>query len=236
MPLPINLTTPTYEVKLPLSNKKVKYRPYLVKEEKLLMMALESGDQKMIMKTVQDIIDECTFNEIKAKNLPTAELELLFLKLRSKSVGETSTVGYACKNCETVNELSINLESIELDVGEMKQNKIMLTDTVGVLLKYPTADEVTAVLGSGDNDITNTFKIISSCIQTIFDKDNMYQTAELEQEEVNEFIESLSSKQFEKIRDFFQSLPKLSKVVHFDCSKCGTHNEVKVEGLQNFFG
>lgn len=236
MPLPINLTTPTYEVKLPLSNKKVKYRPYLVKEEKLLMMAMESGDQKMIMKAVQDIIDECTFNEVKAKTLPTAELELLFLKLRAKSVGETSTVGYACTECGTSNEMNINLEAIELDKSNIKENKIMLTDTVGVVLKYPTTEDVTKVIDNGEGDITNTFKIIGSCIETIFDKENMYQAEDLTQEDLNQFIESLSSRQFEKIKDFFQGLPKLSKQVEFDCHKCGTHNTLKLEGLQNFFG
>jgi DNA-directed RNA polymerase subunit M/transcription elongation factor TFIIS len=235
MPLPINLTTPTYEVKLPLSKKKVKYRPYLVKEEKLLMMAMESGDQKMIMKTVQDIIDECTFNEVKAKNLPTAELELLFLKLRAKSVGETSNIGYACTNCGTTNEISVNLEAIELDASNAVDPKIMLTDSVGVILKYPTAEDVTKVVASGESEITNTFKVIGSCIETIFDKENMYQAEDLSQEEIDEFVESLSSRQFEKIKEFFQGIPKLSKVIHFDCTKCGTHNELKLEGLQNFF-
>ena len=129
MSLPIILNTPTYEVELPLSKKSVKYRPYLVKEEKLLMMAMESQDQKMIMKTVQDIIQACTFEEVDAKSLPTAELELMFLKLRSKSVGETTNIGYECKSCGTKNELTINLEQVDLKQDQVVDNKIMLTDS-----------------------------------------------------------------------------------------------------------
>jgi phage FluMu protein Com len=237
MSLPIILNTPTYEVELPLSKKTVKYRPYLVKEEKLLMMALESQDQKMIMKTIQDIIDACTFGEIESKTLPTPELELLFLKLRSKSVGETSKIGYACGSCKTLNEVEINLEEIAIDLKEKPtDSKLMLTDTVGVKLKYPTAEEVTKVLNNKDSDIKNTFNIITSCIELIFDAENTYEAKNIERKDIDAFIESLSSKQFEKIREFFESIPKLSKTISFDCTKCKTHNETAVEGLQNFFG
>ena len=140
--LPIVLNTAKYEVELPISKKTVEYRPYLVKEEKQLMLAIESQDPAMIMKTVQDIIDACTFGEIKSKNLPTAELELLFLKLRSKSVGETSRIGYKCTHCEHSNELVVNLEDVQIDIGETKPNKVMITDKIGIKLKYPTAAEI----------------------------------------------------------------------------------------------
>ena len=235
--LPIVLNTAKYEVELPISKKKVEYRPYLVKEEKQLMVAIESQDPSMIMKTVQDIIEACTFGEVKAKNLPTAELELLFLKLRSKSVGETSKIGYKCTHCGQSNELVVNLEEVTIDSGEVKPNKIMITDTVGVKLKYPTTDEVTRIMNSGDKtDVKNIFLLITSCIESIFDEENVYDTRNLEKKDIEEFVESLNSKQFEKIKEFFEAIPKLRKDVSFDCEKCGTHNELVLEGLQNFFG
>lgn len=235
MSLPIILNTPTYEVDLPLSKQTVKYRPYLVKEEKLLMMAMESQDQKMIMKTVQDIIEACTFGEVKAKLLPTAELELMFLKLRSKSVGETSHVGYECKACGAKNELSINLEDVELKQDKVVDSKIMLTDTVGVIMKFPTSDDVAKVLNSKDGEVKNTFAIINSCIDAIFDDNGVYETANLDRKEVEAFVESLNSLQFQKIQRFFEGIPRLSHDASFDCEKCGEHNNLVIEGLQGFF-
>jgi DNA-directed RNA polymerase subunit M/transcription elongation factor TFIIS len=236
--LPIVLNTTKYEVELPISKKKVEYRPYLVKEEKQLMLAMESQDPGMIMKTVQDIIEACTFDKIKAKNLPTAELELLFLKLRSKSVGETSKIGYKCTNCGTTNDISVNLEEVGIDMGDKKiNNKVMITDKVGVVLKYPTTEEVTRIMNAGDKtDVKNIFALVTSCIEMIFDEDNTYDTKNLPKQEIETFVESLNSKQFEKIKEFFESIPKLRKDVSFDCEKCGTHNPLVLEGLQNFFG
>jgi DNA-directed RNA polymerase subunit M/transcription elongation factor TFIIS len=235
--LPIVLNSSKYEVELPLSKKKVEYRPYLVKEEKQLMLAMESQDPVTIMKTVQDIIEACTFGEVKAKTLPTAELELLFLKLRSKSVGETSKIGYKCTNCGQTNELEVNLEEVTIDLGDKKiSNKVMVTDKVGVILKYPTSDDITRIMGNGDKtDVKNIFALIVSCIETIFDEENTYDARNIEKKDMEAFIDSLNSKQFERIKDFFESIPKLRKDVSFDCDKCGTHNDLVLEGLQNFF-
>ena len=235
MSLPIILNTPTYEVDLPLSKQTVKYRPYLVKEEKLLMMAMESQDQKMIMKTVQDIIEACTFGEVNAKKLPTAELELLFLKLRTKSVGETTNVGYECKACGTKNEININLEAVTLKQDKVVDSKIMLTDTVGVIMKFPTSDDVAKVLNSKDGEVKTTFAIINSCIEAIFDDNGVYDTTNLEKKEVEAFVESLNSQQFQKIQRFFEGIPRLSHDASFDCEKCGAHNDLIIEGLQAFF-
>ena len=242
MALPIILNAPTYDVELPLSKKTVSYRPYLVKEEKILMMALESQDQQQIMKTVQDIINACTFGKIKAKDLPTAELELLFLKLRAKSVGETSEVSYECKECKTPNPVTINLTEVEIFIPKKAVSpKVMLTDTVGVILKYPTADDVTKSLGGnkkneGVTDVSRTFAIINSCVEAIFDGENTHEAASLEKKDVDDFIDSLSTHQFKKIQDFFESIPKLSQEVSFTCSKCSTKNDIVLEGLQSFFG
>lgn len=235
MALPI-LNTPTFEVELPLSKKTVTYRPFLVKEEKVLLMALESQDQKQIMRAMHDIVDACTFNTIKAKELPVAELEYIFLKLRSKSVGENSHVGIACTQCNEKNEFDINLESIVLDVNDLPQTKIMLTDTVGIIMKFPNSDDVLKNIDAKKSDVENTYSVIVACLDKIFDIENVYDVSTQTKKEVQDFIDSLNKNQFEKIKAFFSGLPKLKHEADFKCTKCGHENHVELEGLENFFG
>lgn len=236
MSLPIIINSAKFEVELPLSKKVVEYRPYLVKEEKILMMAMESRDEKQILKATQDIIEACTFNKVDARKLPTAELELLFLKLRSKSVGETTRVGYKCKSCAVEHEIVVNLDEIEIDTSTVSNPKVMITDEVGVMLKYPTTADINRIIGQkSDSEVTATFSIIVSCIDAIFDAENVYEASTLDRKDIDQFVESLSSQQFEKIKNFFEGIPKLKKDVSFDCTACGTHNDVILEGLQNFF-
>lgn len=235
MALPI-LNTPSFEVDLPLSNKTVKYRPFLVKEEKVLLMALESQDQKQIMRAMHEIVDACTFNAIKAKELPVAELEYIFLKLRSKSVGETSHVGVACNQCGEKNEFDINLESIALDTSALPETKIMLTDTVGIIMKFPNSDDVLRNIDIKKSDVENTYSVIAACLDKIFDTENVHDVATQSKKEVQDFIDSLNKIQFEKIKTFFSSLPKLKHETDFACTKCGHENHIELEGLENFFG
>ena len=235
MALPI-LNTPTFEVELPLSKKTVKYRPFLVKEEKVLLMALESQDQKQIMRAMHDIIDTCTFGELKAKELPVAELELLFLKIRSKSVGEKAHIGLSCKACDTKNELDISLEDIKLNLDELPNTKIMITDSVGVIMKFPASDDVLRNIDSKKSDVENTYNVIGACMDKIFDADNVYDVTTQSKKDVQDFIESLNQQQFEKIKTFFNKLPKLSHTENFKCEKCGFDNSVVLEGLESFFG
>lgn len=200
-------------------------------------MALESQDEKQILKATQDIIEACTFNKIRAKDLPTAELELLFLKLRAKSVGENATVGYACGECSAENELAINLDSVQIDTSRVVDPKIMITEDVGVMLKYPTAAEVNKIISTKEkSDIAATFGIIASCVEAIFDSENVYAAENLDRKDVDQFLESLNSQQFEKIKQFFDGIPKLRQNVTFKCTSCGHDNEIVLEGLQNFFG
>jgi hypothetical protein len=235
MALPI-LNTPTYEVELPLSKKTISYRPFLVKEEKVLLMALESQDQKQIMRAMHDIVSTCTFGKIDGKDLPVAELEYLFLKLRSKAVGEKSHIGLKCTDCQTNNELDIDLESIEIDISALPETKIMLTDQIGVMMKYPSSDLVMRSIDPKKTDTENTYAIIIACIDKIFDTENVYDVATQTKQELTDFIESLNKNQFEKIKDFFSGLPKLKKDISFKCTSCGKDNHVYLEGLESFFG
>ena len=237
MALPIVLNSAKYEVELPISKTTVEYRPYLVKEEKILMMAMESGDPKGILIAVQDIIEACTNGAVKAKTLPTTELEFLFLKLRAKSVGERVTIGYECSSCETQNDIEINLDEVEISGGEdiQKTTKIMLTDKVGMTMRYPTANDMNRVVASKGSELENTFVLIQACIDSIFDENGIYHAKDLEKDDINKFVDSLSSVQFGKIRSFFEKMPKLRKDISFTCTKCGTKNDLVLEGLQSFF-
>jgi hypothetical protein len=235
MALPI-LNAPRFELELPLSKKRVSYRPFLVKEEKVLLMALESQDQKQIMRAMHDIIEACTYDDIKAKDLPVAELELLFLKIRSKSVGENTHVGLSCSECNTKNEIDINLEEIKLDVTNLPTTKIMITDTVGVIMKFPTSDDVMRNIDINKSDIENTYSVIIACLDKIFDTENVYDVETQSKKELQEFVESLSQKQFEKIKEFFANLPKLKHDIDFSCEKCKHDNHLVLEGLESFFG
>lgn len=234
MALPI-LNTPRFELDLPISKKTISYRPFLVKEEKVLLMALESQDQKQIMKAMHDIVDSCTYGEVKAKQLPVGELEWIFLKLRSKSVGETSHVGIKCTSCGETHETDINLEDIVLDAANIVSNKIMLTDTVGVMMKYPSSDDVLKNIDSKKSDVENSYAVIAACLDKIFDTENVYDVATQTKQEVQDFIDSLNKKQFEKIKDFFDKLPKLKHELGFKCEKCGAQNDVVLEGMESFF-
>lgn len=234
MALPI-LNTPKYYVELPLSKKTVEYRPFLVKEEKILLMALESQDQKQIMNAMRDIIDACTFGKIESRDLPVAELEFLFLKLRSKSVGENSHIGLACKSCSGKNEVDVNLEEIKLTVPGDITTKIMLTDTVGLIMKFPTSDDVLRSIDSNKSDVENTYAVIIASIDKIFDTENVHDAATQSKQELQDFIESLNKQQFEKIKVFFNNLPKLKHELDYQCTKCGSINHVVLEGLESFF-
>jgi len=234
MALPI-LNTPRFEVDLPISKKTVTYRPFLVKEEKVLLMALESGDQKQILKAMHDVIEACTNSEVKAKELPVAELEYLFLKLRAKSVGETSHIGLKCNSCGTLNELDVDLNTIEIDNSKVPEKKIMLTDTVGVLMKFPSSDDVIRNIDTKKSDVENSYSVIIACLDKIFDTENVYDVATQTKQEVTDFIESLNKSQFEKIKKFFEAMPKLKKDLHFNCEKCNTKNDVVLEGVESFF-
>lgn len=234
MALPI-LNTPSFELTLPITKKTVKYRPFLVKEEKVLLMALESQDQKQIIRAMHDIVESCTFGELKAKDLPIAELEYIFLKLRSKAVGETSHVGISCSSCGEKNEVDISLEEVEIDVKGVADSKIMLTDNIGVIMKYPNSTDVMRSVDSKKSETENTYAVVAACLDKIFDAENVYEVANQTKEEVQAFIESLNKQQFDKIKDFFQNLPRLKHGVDFNCTKCNHSNHIEIEGLENFF-
>lgn len=241
MALP-KLEVPTYELELPVSKKNIKYRPYLVKEQKALMMALESSDAKTIQHNVREILNVCTLSkDVDIDDLPIIDIEYYFVQLRAKSVGEISESKYRCNNeveekiCGNVMEAKINLTEIEPVQEEYVDPEIQLTESISVKMKYPPFRLVKDSIEL--DDITEvTFNMIANCIDHIYDGEQFYYSKEVSTEELVEFIEQLNQEQFEKLERFFNSVPKLSKRIDMKCSKCGFEHHLNVEGLESFFG
>lgn len=233
MALPI-IETPKYELTIPSTGKKLEYRPYLVKEEKILMMAMESKDSKQILRALADVVESCAFGKIKAKDLTSFDLEYIFLQLRSQSVGSQTDFLYPCSECGEKNEMNINLEDVKVQGVEKKKKTIALTDSVGVTLRYLSIKDMESLIGEKE-DADTTMKLIAKCIDSVYDAEKIYPAFESTEEELVAFIESLSSSQFEKIKEFIESMPKLSHTEHFKCTKCGSDNTAVLQGLQSFF-
>jgi hypothetical protein len=241
MALP-KLDVPTYEIELPISKKTIKYRPFLVKEQKNLLMALESNESSTIQQNVRDILNNCTLTEgINIDKLPIIDVEYYFINLRSKSVGEIVETRYRCNNeveekvCGNIMEASVNLQNIQPYREEEVSPEIQLTDKIMIKMKYPEFGIIKDSLNM--EDITEvTFNLISESIEHIYDGDQFYYAHEAEPGEMLEFVEGLNQAQFEKVEHFFNNLPKLKETVEMTCSKCGFYHKIDVEGLENFFG
>jgi hypothetical protein len=241
MSLP-KLEVPTYQLELPLSKQTIKFRPYLIKEQKALMMALESSDAKTIQHNVREILNVCTLSkDVDIDELPIVDIEYYFLNLRAKSVGEISETKYRCNNevdekvCGNLMEAKVDLTQIKPVQTEYVDPEIQLTDKITVKMKYPPFK---LIKDSVDlNDITEvTFNMIAQSIESIYDGEQFHYAKEETTEDLVGFIEQLNQEQFEKLENFFNSIPKLTKKIEMKCSKCGFEHHLDVEGLESFFG
>jgi len=231
MALP-TLEVPTYELTLPSTGKKITYRPFLVKEHKILLTLSEASDDET-SRIVTDLVDVCTFNKINAKELPHFDIEYIFMFLRARSISEVVDVVITCVNCEKQYDNSFNIENISIEKAEEHTNKIMLNETVGIEMKYPKFDQVVKVFDNNDTD--DIFKLVMKSIKGIFEGDNYWDAKEQTEEDIETFLNSLTKEQFEKIETFFQSAPKIVQVIESDCPHCQHHNTSRIQGLQNFF-
>jgi len=236
MALP-KLDTPKYEMTIPSSGKKAVYRPYLVKEEKVLMLAMESNDQKQMIRALKDVIKSCTEDTVDVESLALFDIEYIILQLRGKSVGETTEIGLNCKSCDTKNDVSVNLENITVNVPDKSKRKIQLTDNVGIMMKYPSVNSVVESDFNEENmTIDKIFDVIINCIDSIYSDNEIFDAKEQTKSELKDFLESLNSEQFSKIKKFIEAIPTASLPVEFTCKNCGEHNEIDIKGLANFFG
>jgi hypothetical protein len=236
MALPV-LTTPTYELEIPSTDEKIKYRPFLVKEEKILLIAMESGANTEIIQAVKTIVSECTFNKLDLGNLPMFDVEYVFLQIRAKSVGEVSELKLLCQDDKkTYANAKVNLTEVEVEEVEGHTNKIELTDEMGIIMTYPTID---SFVNTGITDInsSNMLDVISSCILQIYDKkgEEVHFAKDQTAKELIDFIEQLNTKQFRELQKFFDTMPKLTHTVTIENPKTKVKNKVVLNGLNDFF-
>tara|TARA_Y100001937_G_scaffold127734_1_gene200916 strand:+ start:1176 stop:1892 length:717 start_codon:yes stop_codon:yes gene_type:complete len=238
MPLP-KISTPTYELVLPSSNKKIKYRPFLVKEEKILIIALESQDQKQIANAVKNIIASCILSRgIKVEKLSTFDIEYLFLNVRGKSVGEDIEVMVTCPDDgKTQVPMSINIDSIKVKTSDEHNRDIKLDDKFTLRMRYPSLSEfIKSNFTAEDLKVDDTFDLIASCVDQVYSEEESWTQEDCTKKELSEFIEQLNSAQFKEIEKFFDTMPKLSHTVKVLNPNTKVESEIVLEGLQNFFG
>ena len=241
MALP-KLDVPSYEIDLPVSKKKLKYRPFLVKEQRNLLMALESQDSNSTQQAVRDILINCTLSDdVDIDKLPIIDIEYYFINLRAKSVGEIVESRYRCNNivddkeCGNIMEKNIDLTQIKVQVAEDIKPEIQLTPQISIKMKYPEFGVVKDSLKFEDiNEVT--FNMIAESIEHIYDGEQFYYGHESQPGEMLQFVEGMNQEQFSKVEKFFDNLPKLKEDVNITCSKCGFNHTIEVEGLESFFG
>jgi hypothetical protein len=241
MALP-RIDTPTFEVELPVSKQTIKFRPFLVKEQKILLMAMETNDKTSIENNIYQILENCILNkDVDINKLPMVDVEFLFLQLRARSVGEVVETKYKCENevdgkkCNNSMETSFNILDLKVKMPEEKNDIIQLTDKVSIKMKYPNFGATKNIKKT--ESVTDTaFELLVECVNYIAEGDDIYYAHEVPKSEIMEFLESLSRAQFEKIENYIGNLPKLEKEIHVKCKKCGFDHNLDIEGLQSFFG
>ena len=238
------LDTPTYELNLISTGKPVRYRPFLVKEQKMFLMSAESEDTKELITTIRNVLKNCLLDEIDVDNLPSFDLEYLFMNLRARSVEEVVNLKYKCNNnvkneegkekkCNHVVEFDVNILEIEPTTHDNHTDKIQINEKVGIRLKYPTFEMFQKYDNLDQSEAM--LQVLVDCIDYIYDEEQMYYSKDSTRKELEEFIDNLQQKDLEKFKDFFNTMPELKKDLNFDCPKCEHKETITVKGMQNFF-
>lgn len=239
------IDVPVFSINLISNGKEVKFRPFTVKEEKLFLMANESADLKTIIDTTKQVLNNCIISEVDVDKLPIFDIEYLFLNIRARSVNEIINLNYKCNNdvkneedegthkCGHTVQIDVNVLDIKPKSDKKLENKIQITDKVGIIMKYPNFDTMKKYDGVNESDMV--LKLTIDCIECIYDGDQIYYAKDTTDEELIEFIESMQTKDLEKIKKFFDDMPKISKDLDFKCRKCGYEEQITLEGLESFF-
>ena len=237
MPLP-KIVTPSYELTLPSNGKKISYRPFLVKEEKILILAIESSSLKQISRAIKDILKNCILTKgVKVYQLPTFDIEYLFLNIRARSIGESIELVVTCPDDnETKVNTTIYIDEIEVKRNDEHNTDIKIDDTYTMRMKYPSLDEFIDENFNFDEQSDNSFEIIASCIDMVFSEDEAWESKDCTKKELTEFVEQLNSAQFKEIEQFFETMPQLSHDIEVQNPKTKVKSTVKLEGLASFFG
>lgn len=237
MALPV-MSTPTYELTVPSLKKKVKYRPFLVKEEKALLIAQQSEDATVMLNTIKDIISSCTNGKLNVEDLAVFDIEYIFCQLRAKSVGEISELIFNCLECNDPKakmKVTIDLTQLNVEFDPDHKKNIDLFNDVGVVMKYPSLDMLNAIKDVKEESVEAVFDVIIASIDHIYAGEEIYAAKEQSKEELTRFLDNLTQDQFKKIQKFFDTMPKLEKKIEFDCPVCSYHHNHTIRGIENFF-
>ena len=239
------IDVPIYNVKLLSNGKNLRFRPFTVKEEKLFLMANESEDLDNVVDTIKQILNNCILDEFQVDSLPLFDIEHLFLNIRARSISEVVNLKYKCNNnildeetkeekkCNNVVEIDLNILEVEPKKQEGHTNKIEITEKMGVVMKYPSFETIKKF--DAENEADSIIKITVNCIDYVYDSDSIYYAKDSTEEELIEFVESMQAKDLEKIKTFFDTMPKMKRDIDFKCNKCGHEEKIELEGIQNFF-
>lgn len=238
------LDVPIYTVNLISTGKPVRFRPFLVKEQKLFLMVSESNDPNEMITVIRQVLKNCVLDEVDIDNLPTFDLEYLFMHLRARSVEEIVELRYKCNNivkdeagqdkqCTGLVEYKLNILEIEPTKNPEHKNKIQITENLGICFKYPTFDMIQKYEKLNENEVM--IRILVDCIDYIYDKEQIYYAKDSSRQELDEFVDSLQQKDLEKFKEFFDTMPEIKKDVHFKCPKCSYEENIEIKGLQSFF-
>ena len=233
MTLPV-INTPTYELVVPSTKEKLEYRPFLVKEEKILLMAMEEEQDAQLNRAMKQVVHNCTFDKINVDKLPLFDLEYIFLRIRAKSVGEVAKISVLCPDDgETYVPVEVDLESVEVEFQKGHTNKIELTDDIGMVMNYPTFQFMN--FKPDQTEVNQMFDIINSSIHQVYEGKTVYEKSDFNKKELKTFVESLTSEQFMKVQHFFETMPRLRHQIEVENPKTKVQNTITLEGLQAFF-
>jgi hypothetical protein len=238
------IDVPLYDLILPLSKKKIQIRPFLVKEEKILLMATESEDESTILTAIKQIVNNCCLTEsVDIELLPISDLEFIFFNLRARSISEVVELRYKCNNkihvgeeekvCGNMVEFDVNILEIKPEIPENHTNKIEISPTMGVVMKYPNFKILDKISSTTESEML--IETTLACIDYIYDEDEIYYAKDVSKEELTDFLESMNRSQFLKLQEFFETIPKITKEIDFHCDKCGYDEKMVLEGIQSFF-
>ena len=231
MALP-KIETPVHSLTLPSSGEQIKFRPFLMKEQKLLMLSQEGENKSELFDTLSTVIDECTFKKLNVKNLPMFDIEYLFLKIRAKSVGSKLTVSLICPDDkETRSDVDLNLDDIEVQIDEQHTNMIQINDDIELVMQYPILEDMKSLQNSSTLEL---FKIINKCVKEVRHGENIYSGPDMTEKDLNDFFESMNAEQFDKVNQFFDTMPRLRHIVKIVNPKTKVESEVLLEGLESF--
>ena len=237
MALPIN-ATPVYTLTIPSTKQEVKYRPFLVKEEKALLIAQQSEDEQVMLDTLKNIIGSCIKSDVNVDKFATFDLEYIFTQIRARSVGETVDLTFTCDICQTAEAkatISLDLTELQVQIDPTHSQRIALFDDVGIMFKYPDISLVNKLSKMKTGEVEQMFEVIINCVDYIFTAEEIFYAKDQTKAELNEFLDNLTSEQFAKVQNFFETMPKLRHDIEYTCPVCSKVHKKYIEGIQNFF-